>query len=225
MKKLFLLGVFLQMSLIVSAQFITIDSAISRDPFVRLRFDMNPSHGLSKIYLLENGVTIDRYLTPDTSTRDRQSWVYQKAPGTYTYQVMYQKWGAGCGQCFTSTPGLRIQVGPNPCQLPTFLEAGQTGPKMITMTWGLCPACTSYTVTYRRINSTNSAVVPPPDQNVLASADRFSNLVPTTVENQTQIINRSSGTSFDGWWYQVDLRCNGVPGPLNKLTKMVFVAP
>lgn len=208
------------------AQFISIDSAISQDPFVHVRFDAPMRHNLSTIHLVENGRRITGYIPPDTTTRDRQSYFLTKTPGTYTYQFYYQKASSTpCTQCYEHTNGLRVQVGPTPCTKATFLAAGQTGIKNITFTWGICPSCSSYTVTYRRINSNNPAIKPLPDQNVLASGDRFTNLAPTAAENLAQIMTRSSSTSFDGWWYQVDLRCNGSPSTDNRQTAMVFVAP
>lgn len=193
------------------AQTLTVDSIVSRDSTVTVRLALPVNHKLSLIDLLQNGQRLAGLITRDTSRADTFQMVIPKTPpGIYSYQISTRRWtNDPCNTARQRTNAITVQVGSARCCRVPFTTLTNPATKTISVTWALCASCTSYTVIYKQLGSSNPLVKPPFNQNVKGTGTRLSNYRPTIQEAVAGTITRTYPTSYSGFWYQVDLVCNG----------------
>ena len=193
------------------AQSITVDSLVSRDSSVTVRLFLPVNHKLSLLDLFQNGQRLAGLLARDTSAADTLQMVIPKrAPGHYAYQISARRWTKDpCNATRQKSNSITVQVGSARCCKVPYTELANPSNKKVTVTWGLCASCTSYTVVYKQLGSSNALVRPPFNQNVKGTGTRLANYKPTIQEVAAGTITRTYPTSYAGFWYQVDLVCNG----------------
>lgn len=211
MKKLITHIIIILMAKSALAQSLAVDSLVSRDSTTRLRLTLPVNHKFALFDLFENGRRLAGSLTRDTTTADSvEMMVNQTPPGIYSYQVTARRWSKNpCNPILKNSNAITVQVGPNRCCRVPFTNLTNPATKSISVTWALCASCTSYTVVYKQLASTNPLVKPAFNQNVKGTGTRLSNYRPTIQEAAAGTITRRYPTSFSGFWYQVDLVCNG----------------
>lgn len=220
MKKIIVHILLLYMASSALAQSIAVDSLVSRDSSVTVRLFLPVNHKLSLLDLYQNGQRLAGLLARDTSSIDTLRMVIPKrAPGIYAYQMSTRRWTMDpCNTSRQKTNSITVQVGSARCCRVPFTELANPATKTISVTWALCASCTSYTVIYKQLGSSNALVKPPFNQNVKGTGTRLANYKPTIQEAVAGTITRTYPTSYSGFWYQVDLVCNGSGCPASSTT-------
>jgi hypothetical protein len=211
MKKFILHILLTYMASIAMGQTVAMDSSFSRDSSVTVRMFLPAGHKLSLIDLLQNNQRMVGLIARDTSRADTFSFVIPKrAPGTYTYQISSRRWTKDpCNMPRQKSNAVNVQVGAARCCRVPFTELTTPGPKQITVTWALCSSCSTYAVVYKQLGSNNPLIKPGFNEDVKGTGTRLPNYKPTITEAVAGTITRTYPTSLSGYWYQVDLVCNG----------------
>lgn len=211
MKKIIVHILLFYMARSALAQSITVDSLVSRDSSVTVRLLLPANHKLSLLDLFQNGQRLAGLLARDTSSADTLQMVIPKrAPGHYAYQISARRWTKNpCNATRQNSNAITVQVGSARCCRVPYTELANPTTKSIRVTWALCASCTSYTVIYKQLGSSNPLVRPAFNQDVRGTGTRLPNYKPTLQDAAAGTITRTYPTSYAGFWYQVDLVCNG----------------